>query len=88
MLNTRAQNVISATWSPNGEALGTVDLTKADNFHLIAAGVNRKTGVAFRGTATWTVSSAACMVSLAGSSSTRPAMPMWRTRSGRRTRTR
>ena len=31
MLNTRAQNVTSATWSPNGEALGTVDLTKADN---------------------------------------------------------
>src|SRR6476619_2371197 len=28
---TRAQNVISATWSPNGEALGTVDLTKDDN---------------------------------------------------------
>src|SRR2546423_6988545 len=28
---TRAQNVTSATWSPNGEALGTVDLTKADN---------------------------------------------------------
>jgi plastocyanin len=32
------------------------DLTKADNFHLIAAGINRKTGVKFRGTATWTVS--------------------------------
>jgi hypothetical protein len=31
------------------------DLTKTDNFHLIAASVNRKTGVAFRGTATWTV---------------------------------
>jgi glutamine synthetase len=31
MLKTRAQNVISATWSPNGDALGTVDLTKADN---------------------------------------------------------
>src|SRR5215207_9417911 len=31
MLKTRSQNVISATWSPNGEALGTVDLTKADN---------------------------------------------------------
>ena len=30
------------------------DLTKADNFHLIAPGVNRKTCVAFRGTATWT----------------------------------
>jgi glutamine synthetase len=31
MLMTRQQNVTSATWSPNGEALGTVDLTKADN---------------------------------------------------------
>jgi glutamine synthetase len=31
MLKTRAQNITSATWSPNGEALGTVDLTKADN---------------------------------------------------------
>src|SRR5256884_1634824 len=28
---TRAQNIVSATWSPNGEALGTVDLTKEDN---------------------------------------------------------
>jgi glutamine synthetase len=31
MLKTRSQNVTSATWSPNGAALGTVDLTKADN---------------------------------------------------------
>jgi glutamine synthetase len=31
MIKTRAQNVLSASWSPNGEALGTVDLTKADN---------------------------------------------------------
>jgi hypothetical protein len=31
------------------------DLTRADNFHLIAAGVNRKTGVRFRGTRTWTI---------------------------------
>ena len=31
MLKTRSQNVTSATWSPNGGALGTVDLTKADN---------------------------------------------------------
>src|SRR5882757_2169908 len=31
MLKTRSQNVTSATWSPNGTALGTVDLTKADN---------------------------------------------------------
>src|SRR3954467_12794124 len=28
---TRSQNVNSATWSPNGDSLGTVDLTKADN---------------------------------------------------------
>jgi glutamine synthetase len=28
---TRSQNVTSATWSPNGDSLGTVDLTKADN---------------------------------------------------------
>src|SRR3954467_1862422 len=31
MFKTRSQNVISATWSPNGTALGTVDLTKDDN---------------------------------------------------------
>src|SRR5436190_19671337 len=31
MLKTRAQNVISASWSPNGDALGTVDLTQAVN---------------------------------------------------------
>jgi hypothetical protein len=31
------------------------DLTKADNFHLIAPGANRKTGVASRATTTWTV---------------------------------
>jgi hypothetical protein len=31
------------------------DLTRADNFHLIAAGINKKTGVRFRGTRTWAV---------------------------------
>jgi glutamine synthetase len=31
LVKTRSQNVISASWSPNGEALGTVDLTKDDN---------------------------------------------------------
>src|ERR687898_903174 len=31
MLTTRQQNVTSATWSPNGEALGTSDLTDASN---------------------------------------------------------
>src|SRR5690349_390130 len=31
LVKTRAQNVISASWSPNGQALGTVDLTNDDN---------------------------------------------------------
>jgi hypothetical protein len=31
------------------------DATSADNFHLIGPGVNRKTGVKFRGTRVWTV---------------------------------
>ncbi len=31
MLKTRKENVTSATWSPNGEALGTADLTDASN---------------------------------------------------------
>jgi hypothetical protein len=31
------------------------DLTKSDNFHLTATGINKKTAVAFRGTRTWTL---------------------------------
>jgi hypothetical protein len=31
------------------------DSTKADNFHLLGRGVNKKTGVKFKGTVTWTV---------------------------------
>lgn len=31
------------------------DATKKDNFHILGAGVNRKTGVAFRGVRAWTV---------------------------------
>ena len=31
------------------------DATKADNFHLTGPGVNRKTGVKFKGGATWTL---------------------------------
>jgi hypothetical protein len=31
------------------------DKTTADNFHLIGGGVNRKTGVKFRGTLSWTI---------------------------------
>jgi plastocyanin len=32
------------------------DVSRARNFHLVGPGVNRRTGVAFTGTATWTVS--------------------------------
>jgi plastocyanin len=32
------------------------DATKADNFHLFGSAVNKRTGVAFRGSRTWTVS--------------------------------
>jgi len=35
--------------------LAVKDMTKADNFHLIGAGANKKTGIKFRGTVTWTV---------------------------------
>jgi hypothetical protein len=31
------------------------DLTKSDNFHLFGAGVNKRTGVRFHGTVTWSV---------------------------------
>jgi hypothetical protein len=36
-------------------AITVRDRTKTDNFHLTGPGVNRKTGVAFRGTLTWKV---------------------------------
>jgi plastocyanin len=39
-----------------GKTVITVrDRTAKDNFHLIGPGVNKKTGVKFRGTVTWTV---------------------------------
>jgi plastocyanin len=46
---------------PKGLAIGKYaitihDLTRADNLHLKGPGVDRKTGVTFRGTVTWTVS--------------------------------
>jgi hypothetical protein len=46
---------------PKGLAIGKYaitihDLSKADNLHLKGPGVDRKTGVAFRGTVKWTVS--------------------------------
>ncbi|MFZ1881051.1 MAG: plastocyanin/azurin family copper-binding protein [Gaiellaceae bacterium] len=46
---------------PKGLAIGKYaitihDLSKADNLHLKGPGVDRKTGIAFRGTVKWTVS--------------------------------
>ena len=38
-----------------GPETGVRDLTKKDNFHLTGPGVNKKTGVAFMGTVTWTL---------------------------------
>jgi hypothetical protein len=39
-----------------GKATLTIhDRTSKDNFHLLGRGVNKKTGVAFKGTVTWTV---------------------------------
>jgi plastocyanin len=39
-----------------GKAKLTIhDATAKDNFHLTGPGVNRKTGVAFKGTVTWTI---------------------------------
>jgi plastocyanin len=36
-------------------SIAVTDATTADNFHLTGPGLNRKTGVAFRGRATWRV---------------------------------
>jgi hypothetical protein len=35
--------------------VGVRDSTRKDNFHLLGGGVNRRTGVKFRGSQTWTV---------------------------------
>jgi hypothetical protein len=35
--------------------ISVVDRSRTDNFHLVGPGVNRKTGVAFRGRVTWSV---------------------------------
>ena len=41
--------------APGSYKITVKDKTKADNFHLTGAGVNKKTGVSFRGTVTWKV---------------------------------
>jgi hypothetical protein len=45
-----------ARTAPAGTAKLTIrDSTAKDNFHLSGPGLNRKTGIAFKGTVTWTV---------------------------------
>jgi plastocyanin len=49
-----------ARTAPAGKAKITVrDLSAKDNFHLIGPGVNKKTGIAFKGSVRWTVTLAA-----------------------------
>jgi hypothetical protein len=48
--------IVFASKAPAGKATVTVrDMTASDNFHLSGPGVNKKTGVRFKGTVTWTV---------------------------------
>jgi plastocyanin len=41
--------------SPGRTKITIRDLTAQDDFHLVGPGVNKKTGIAFKGTVTWTV---------------------------------
>ena len=41
--------------APGRYKIAVTDATKADNFHLIGPGVNKKTGVKFKGGASWTL---------------------------------
>jgi plastocyanin len=50
------QKIAFARTAKAGKTTITIrDLTAKDNFHLIGPGVNKKTGVAFKGTVKWTV---------------------------------
>lgn len=50
-----ARIAFARTASAGGAKVTIRDLSATDNFHLVGPGVNRKTGVAFKGTVTWTV---------------------------------
>lgn len=43
------------TLTPGAFKVAVTDRSKKDNFHLVGAGVNKKTGVKFRGKASWSV---------------------------------
>lgn len=50
-----ATGAAAKTLSAGTYRLTVRDATKTDNFHLVGPGVNKKTGVKFRGTASWSV---------------------------------
>jgi len=45
----------SRDFRPGKVAITVRDASAVDNFRLVGSGVNRATGVAFRGTVSWTV---------------------------------
>ena len=50
-----AAGAVAKTLNAGTYKLAVKDATKKDNFHIVGPGVNRKTGVKFRGAASWTV---------------------------------
>jgi hypothetical protein len=50
-----ASGAVVKSLAPRTYKLTVRDSTKADNFHLLGRGVNKKTGVKFKGSVTWTV---------------------------------
>jgi hypothetical protein len=50
-----ASGVVVKTLKAGAYKIAVRDATKADNFHLVGPGVNKKTGVKFRGAVTWTL---------------------------------
>ncbi len=50
-----AKIALARTAKAGAAKLTIRDLSAKDNFHLVGPGVNRKTGVAFKGTVTWSV---------------------------------
>jgi plastocyanin len=50
-----ASGAAAKTLNAGTYKLAVKDATKKDNFHLVGPGVNKKTGVRFRGSASWTV---------------------------------
>jgi hypothetical protein len=53
-LKTTAGAVVKAAPAATYQ-IAVRDSTTKDNFHLLGAGVNKRTGIRFRGSRTWTV---------------------------------